>query len=125
MCTVAEGRVLAENSMSKNKSLFAVLLAVGAAFVAVAPAQATPFQWSVSIGAPIAIYPAPVIVRQAPVVVRPAYRAAAYQQPTRWDHDGDRIPNRHDHLYNPRWDVDGDGVPNRHDRHDDRYRRGR
>ena len=43
--------------MSKNKSLCAVLLAVGAAFVAVAPAQATPFQWSVTIGAPIAIYP--------------------------------------------------------------------
>jgi hypothetical protein len=111
--------------MSKSKHAFAVLLAVGATFGAAASAQATPLQWSITIGAPRVIYPAPVVVRHAPARVRPAYRPVAYQQPTRWDHDGDRIPNRHDRLYNPRWDVDGDGVPNRRDRHDDRYGGGR
>ena len=111
--------------MSKSKHVCAGLLAVGATFCAAATAQATPLQWSITIGAPMVIYPAPVVVQHAPVRVTPAYRPVAYQQPTRWDHDGDRIPNRHDRLYNPRWDVDGDGVPNRRDRHDDRYRRGR
>ena len=111
--------------MSKSKILCTALLSVGAAFCAAAPAQAAPLQWSVTIGAPGFIYPAPPIVRQAPVLALPAYRPVVYRQPTRWDRDGDRVPNRHDRLYNPRWDVDGDGVPNRRDRHDDRYRRGR
>ena len=44
----------------------------------------------------------------------------AYRQPTRWDADGDGIPNRYDRVYNPRWDRDGDGVPNRYDRYDNR-----
>jgi hypothetical protein len=112
--------------MSMSKPVFAALLAVGAALVAgTAPAQAHTVQWSVSIGTPGVLLPAPVVVQQVPVVVWPAYRRVAYQVPTHWDHDGDRIPNRHDRLYNPRWDVDGDGVPNRYDRQDDRYRRGR
>ena len=42
------------------------------------------------------------------------------QRPTRWDRDGDGIPNRYDRVYNPRWDRDGDGVPNRYDRHPNR-----
>ena len=42
----------------------------------------------------------------------------AYCQPTRWDVDGDGIPNRYDRVYNPRWDRDGDGIPNRRDRRD-------
>ena len=82
-------------------------------------------------------YGAPVYTRPAPVYVQPAYRAPIYsapayqyrhdqpqyphyQQPTRWDRDGDGIPNRYDRVYNPRWDRDGDGIPNRYDRHDDR-----
>jgi hypothetical protein len=103
-------------------------------------------QWSVTIGAPVYARPAPVHVYPAPVYTQayPHYRGSApyhrspghhgyYREPTRWDRDGDGIPNRHDRLYNPRWDVDGDGVPNRrdrdrdgdgipnwHDRHDDR-----
>jgi hypothetical protein len=63
-----------------------------------------------------------------------------YRAPTRWDVDGDGIPNRHDRLYNPAWDRNGngvpdrreyrhgpygdrdrDGIPNRYDRHDDRW----
>ena len=60
---------------------------------------------------------------------RPRFRGAAptaslrprersLPQPTRWDRDGDGIPNRYDRVYNPRWDRDGDGIPNRYDRHD-------
>jgi hypothetical protein len=86
-------------------------------------------QWSVTIGAPVYARPAPVHVYPAPVYTQayPHYRGSApyhqspghhgyYREPTRWDRDGDGIPNRHDRLYNPRWDVDGDGVPNRRDR---------
>ena len=86
-------------------------------------------QWSVTIGTPVYTRPLPVYVYPAPVYtpVYPSYHGVApyhraprhhgyYREPTRWDRDGDGIPNRHDRLYNPRWDVDGDGVPNRHDR---------
>lgn len=86
-------------------------------------------QWSVSIGGPIGVQlysqPYPAYSRPLPVVIQPypAYRprhepVRAYQQPTRWDRDGDGVPNRHDRVYNPRWDRDGDGVPNRYDRND-------
>jgi hypothetical protein len=47
---------------------------------------------------------------------------SGYRAPTRWDVDGDGIPNRYDRVYNPRWDVDGDGIPNRYDRFDNRRR---
>jgi hypothetical protein len=66
---------------------------------------------------------------------RPGY---VYVQPTwverngrwmysasRWDRDGDGIPNRRDPTPNgnPRWDRDGDGVANRYDaRPDNPYR---
>ena len=87
-------------------------------------------QWSVTVGTPFYVQPAPVHVVPAPVYVQsyPAYRGGYphygshgfhqryYREPTRWDRDGDGIPNRYDRLYNPRWDVDGDGIPNRHDR---------
>jgi hypothetical protein len=83
-------------------------------------------QWSVTIGAPVysqPVYtPAPVIVEPAPVYSR---AWGGYRQPTRWDRDGDGIPNRYDHLYNPRWDRDGDGIPNRYDRYDNRVHEGR
>lgn len=109
--------------MRKSKPFYALLLAVGTACAAAtAPAQAALLQWSITLGGPLAVYPAPLVVPRVPVVVQPAYPRVAYRQPTRWDRDGDGIANRHDRLYNPRWDVDGDGVPNRRDRHDDRYR---
>lgn len=84
-------------------------------------------RWSVTVGSP-----APVYVQRGPVFPQPypVYRVDdryghhhhhhrhhdRYREPTRWDRDGDGIPNRHDRVYNPRWDVDGDGIPNRHDR---------
>ena len=76
--------------------------------------------WSITIGTPIGVpayhqpYP---IYAPAPVVVHRPYDGRGYREPTRWDRDGDGIPNRRDRVYNPRWDRDGDGVPNRYDRH--------
>lgn len=83
-------------------------------------------QWSVTIGSPVytrpapvyvpaPVYaPAPVYVQPAPVVVYPSYghrHYRDYRAPSRWDRDGDGIPNRYDAVYNPRWDRNGNGVP--------------
>jgi len=41
-----------------------------------------------------------------------------YYQSSRWDRDGDGIPNRYDPTPNgigPRWDRDNDGIPNHRD----------
>jgi hypothetical protein len=103
----------------------AVLATTGALAAGEAEARDVDVQWSVTIGSPYyspaPVYaPAPVYVRP-PVYVAPApvywQRGGHYQQPRRWDRDGDGIPNRYDRRYNPRWDRDGDGVPNRYDRH--------
>jgi hypothetical protein len=124
--------------MSKSRLLaMAALVATGALGVGVAQAQETQVNWSITIGMPapvVPVLPAPVIVRPAPVVVQPAlhdvrypqyegrypqyeerypHYEAHYHQPTRWDRDGDGIPNRYDRLYNPSWDRDGDGMPRR------------
>ncbi len=124
---------------SKSKWFIASALAMaGVLGTGAAHAGHADVQWSVTVGAPIGVpvytqpgrfaaYPAPVYVQPAPVHVQPypAYRDGHraphgpqryYREPTRWDRDGDGIPNRHDRVYNPRWDVDGDGVPNRYDR---------
>lgn len=75
-------------------------------------------QFSVTIGAPVwAVQPVPAY-RPAPVARGYGYQEHAYREATRWDRDGDGIPNRYDRVYNPRWDRDGDGIPNRYDRHD-------
>ena len=86
----------------------------------------TNVQWQVTIGGPVGVpvyeqsrpVYVPRIYAPAPVVVLPAPRY--YRHPTRWDADGDGIPNRLDAVYNPAWDRDGDGIPNRYDRHDSR-----
>ena len=109
--------------MSKSRLLAAAaLVATGAMGVGVAQAQETHVSWSVTIGSPFPVLPVPAIVRPAPVLVEPApyHRGHGYQQPTRWDTDGDGIPNRYDRLYNPAWDRDGDGIPNDRDRYDNR-----
>jgi hypothetical protein len=124
--------------MSKSKWIVASALAMaGVLASAAAHAGHADVQWSVTVGTPVGVpvyqpgrvvtYPAPVYVQPAPLYVQPypAYRDGHrrphghhpyYREPTRWDRDGDGIPNRHDRLYNPRWDIDGDGIPNRHDR---------
>lgn len=46
------------------------------------------------------------------------YDNAHRYQPTRWDRDGDGIPNRDDPTPDgrgPRWDRDNDGIANRYD----------
>jgi hypothetical protein len=137
--------------MNASRKLAIVAVALAGTFAAAA-AQAhgrDDVQFSVTIGTPFVaplrpvFAPAPVYV-PAPVVryenrydhrydgryegryegrydgrydVRTTYRA-----PTRWDVDGDGIPNRADRVYNPRWDVDGDGIPNGRDRFDNRKR---
>ena len=107
--------------MSMNRLLgAAALAAMGGLGVDSAEAGEVGVRWSVTIGSPFYAQPAPVYVPPAPILYRPAVPVVwhgGYQQPRRWDRDGDGIPNRHDHRYNPRWDRDGDGIPNRYDRH--------
>jgi hypothetical protein len=116
--------------MSSRKLIVSALVLAAALAGAAAQARGSDdVQWSVSIGTSAGVpigppvygqyrQPRPVLVPPAPVAVVPVHSHArhAYRQPTRWDHDGDGIPNRRDRVYNPRWDVDGDGIPNRHDR---------
>ncbi|MBL8326867.1 MAG: hypothetical protein JNJ89_18100 [Rubrivivax sp.] len=139
----------------------AAIAIAGTFAVTAAQARGADVQWSVTIGAPVLTLPVPtpvVVVAPAPrppAAHWPAVRVAQgvpvhmhgrFREPTRWDVDGDGIPNRHDPLYNPAWDRNGngvpdmrehrrdprhgphggrdrdrDGIPNRHDRHDDRY----
>lgn len=84
----------------------------GALGAGTAQAGTADLQWSIVIGTPVYAQPAPRY--RLPAAGHPR---VAYLQPTRWDRDGDGIPNHRDRLYNPRWDRDGDGIPNRHDRH--------
>ena len=133
------------------KTFVSLAFAVSGALSAGLAQAHTDVHWSVSIGAPwLPIYaqPAPIYVQPEPVYVQPApvYYGppAVYYRPSpvygralpvygqrydsRWDRDGDGIPDRYgrharqddrrwdnDH----RWDRDRDGVPNRYDRHPD------
>ena len=129
-----------------RKTLIVGALAL-AGTVATGMAQArTDVQWSVTIGGPIGVpvysqpypvytqpipvytHPVPVYTQPIPVYTRPVpvyqhqqpWRGhTQYQEPTRWDRDGDGVPNRYDRLYNPRWDRDGDGIPDRYERRAD------
>jgi len=130
--------------MRKTRGMAIGALALAGTF-AVGAAHAGNVSWSVTIGAPaialplpplpVPVVPVPVFHR-APVVLpapvygpgyapryprehRPGYRVA-YRQPTRWDRDGDGVPNRYDRRYNPAWDRDGDGIANRRDPYDNR-----
>ena len=119
--------------MSKTKLFVAGALALAGTLAAgLAQARGADVQWSVTIGTPIGVpvysqpvyqpapvyVPAPVVVRPAPVYHQHGWRdGRRYDERTRWDRDGDGVPNRYDRVYNPRWDRDGDGVPNRYDRH--------
>ena len=102
--------------MNGKKLIVAGIALAGAVTAGVANARGTEeTRWSVTVGSPIA---SPIY---GPGYTRaPLHEGRHYQRPTRWDRDGDGIPNRYDRVYNPRWDRDGDGVPNRYDRHDDR-----
>jgi len=105
----------------------ATLIVSGALGAGAAHAADSGLQWSIVIGTPVYTPPAPVYVRPSLAYRAPApgHARAAHLHPTRWDRDGDGIPNHRDRLYNPPWDRDGDGIANRHDRHPDRARPGR
>ncbi|GEM_PF-1666580 len=113
--------------MNNSKLVIAAALALtGALGVGMAQAHGRDdVQWSVTIGAPIYGQAAPVYTPAYPVYTQPypvyrqpapVYQHHGYRQPTRWDVDGDGIPNRFDRVYNPRWDRDGDGIPDRYER---------
>ena len=116
--------------MSMSKWFVGGALATSAVLGAgAAQAGNAQLQWSIVIGTPVYAQPAPVYVQPLPVYVRPApayqppppgYARTGYLRPTRWDRDGDGIPNHRDRLYNPSWDRDGDGIPNRYDRQPNR-----
>ena len=118
--------------MSKTRFAIPAAVALAAALGAgAAHARDADVQWSVTIGTPAYGLPQPVYTAPAPVYRQPspvyrhepAYPVARYQQPTRWDCDGDGVPNRYDRVYNPVWDVDGDGIPDRQERHRPRWDR--
>jgi len=106
---------------AKKLAIVSVALAGVLAAASVEARGRDDVQLSVTIGSPLwAVQPVPVY---RPGFVTPSYghgyaRRDSYREPTRWDRDGDGIPNRYDRVYNPRWDRDGDGVPNRYDRYD-------
>jgi hypothetical protein len=108
--------------MSSKK--FAVLALIFTTALGAGVAQARDrdeVHWSVTVGTPIGgpviSRPAPVVVQSVPVYPNERYEQhRQYRQPSRWDRDGDGIPNRYDGVYNPVWDRDGDGIPNRYDR---------
>ncbi len=115
--------------MSSKQLVVGTLVLAGALASGLAQARGgDDVQWSVTIGTPVGV---PVVRQAYPVYTQPVqvvpvqrYPRHAYQQPTRWDRDGDGIPNRYDRVYNPRWDLDGDGIPNRQDRaHNPRWDR--
>lgn len=109
--------------MNTSRLLITSALALsGVLGAGVAQAHEADVSWSVTIGAPIYAQQGPTYSQPAPVYghYAPAYEQRGYHRPTRWDRDGDGIPNRYDRLYNPRWDRDGDGIPNRYDHHDNR-----
>jgi len=112
--------------MTSRKPLIVLIALAGAVAAGAVQARGNgDVQWSVTVGAPLGVpvytqgYPVQAYPAQAyPVQVlpAPAQHRVVYRQPTRWDVDGDGIPNRDDRVYNPVWDVDGDGIPNRNDR---------
>lgn len=126
--------------MTKHTWIAGAALAVAGMLGSGAAMARGDVQWAVTIAGPVSatiasspvriaapVWPAPVVVAPPvyPVVVGapvPVYHPR-YHRASRWDVDGDGIPNRHDRVYNPRWDRDGDGIPNRYDRHPGRWGR--
>jgi hypothetical protein len=122
-----------------NIRKFALLSLLASGALATGAAQARDdVQWSVTlgngVGAPVygaPVYRAPVhvhaparVVYPAPVVVHQGWR------PTRWDVDGDGVPNHRDPVDNRYrayghgqgygYDRDRDGIPDHRDRVDNR-----
>ena len=108
----AAGTLASGAAMARGDVQWAVTIAGPvSATIASGPVRIAAPVWSASVVVAPAVYPAYPVAVGGPV---PVYHPR-YHHPSRWDVDGDGIPNRHDRVYNPRWDRDGDGIPNRRD----------
>lgn len=119
--------------MFAKKAVFAALIAAGTLGAVATPLPAvaeTDFGVQFNFGAPPPVRYEAVQAPHRGYVEAPGHwqwngrryvwveHARWYPQPSRWDRDGDGIPNRGDPTPNgrgPRWDRDNDGVPNRYD----------
>ncbi len=114
----------------RRLAITAAALLTGALATGVAHAGPN-VHWQLSVETPTirlpgrVVIPLPPILLPRAVVVAPQYEDRSYREPRHWDHDGDGVPNRYDHRYNPRWDRDGDGIPNRRDANPSDPRNGR
>lgn len=70
----------------------------GALGAGTAQAGTADLQWSIAIGTPVYAQPAPRYRLPAA-----GHSRVAYLQPTRWDRDGDGIPNRRDRHPGKAW----------------------
>jgi hypothetical protein len=129
--TVAAPKATKEAIMN-FKTFAAVAVALAGAFGAGLAQARNDVHWSLSLDLPLPPLPfvvvrpaptypaypaypqAPVYEQPAPVYVQPApvyYENSGYGRPV-------PVFTR---PHATRWDVDGDGIPNRYDRHDNRY----
>ena len=104
--------------MSKKRFVVAALALAGTLGAGVAQARSSAdVQWSVTIGTPVGVpvytQPMPVYTRHVPVYTQPA---PVVHYP--------RVQPYPQYRQQTRWDRDGDGIPNRHDRRDDRHGHG-
>jgi hypothetical protein len=106
--------------MSSKHLIVAALALAGTLGVGVAQAHGSDdVQWSVTIGSP---------VYGVPAYGQPVYGQPVYEQPVYGARviSGPEYRYEHHHRYDrepTRWDRDGDGIPNRYDHHDDRWHR--
>jgi hypothetical protein len=109
--------------MNSRRITLVAMILVGSLGARLAQAQGPDVQWSVTVGSLVGM---PIYNQSMPLQALPMPAARpvpvrmpqGYQQPTRWDRDGDGIPNSRDRVFNPAWDRDGDGIANRYDRRD-------
>ncbi len=108
--------------MNTRKRAIAGALLLSSLLAASSALAGPQVHWQVTVESPAirlpghVVLPLPPILVPRMVVTDPHLRHhRGYREPSRWDVDGDGVPNRHDRVYNPRWDRDGDGTPNRYD----------
>lgn len=129
--------------MNSRKLVFSAALLLNGVLAASSAHAGPHLQWQLTVETPVIRLPGHVVLPLPPIPVprvvvtaplghgRGAYDGRiepdprSYRDRSRWDADGDGVPNRYDRVYNPHWDRDGDGVANRYDArpNDPRYAR--